>query len=185
MTATVNATAYATLTQMSAAEAPALTPTAQSTGSDAPDTAQPEVQSVPVELIISGILLTIGLIYGFLYWRGQMAADRYDAGFVIDRCPVCGGELHVTINQKRIFGIARVRTTVRCQNCRSLLREVATRRWRYAVDHSYSLTLFHRFNGKVIDEATLIALGEDAPPPRRSAASSQPDGDGGPVFIDE
>lgn len=142
-------------------------------------------QSVPVELIISGILLAIGLIYGFLYWRGQMAADRYDAGFVIDRCPVCGGELHVTINQKRVLGIARVRTTVRCLNCRSLLREVATRRWRYAVDHSYSLTLFHRFNGKVIDEATLIALGEDAPPPRRSAVSSQADGDGGPVFVDE
>ncbi len=142
--------------------------------------------SLPAELIISGILLALGAIYGALYWRGQMAADRYDSGFVINRCPICGGDIHVTINQKRVLGIPRVRTTVRCTNCRSILREVTPRHWRYAVDHNYSLTLYHRFNGKIIDEATLVALGEDAPPARASSIprSDTPTADA-PEFIDE
>ncbi|MCS7071589.1 MAG: hypothetical protein NZM00_08795 [Anaerolinea sp.] len=92
----------------------------------------------------------------------------------------------MTINQKRVLGIPRVRTTVRCANCRSILREVAPRHWRYAVDHNYSLTLYHRFNGKVIDEATLIALGEDAPPPRPPALDkSNIRTADDPEFIDE
>ncbi len=170
-----------------------LTPTSVSAVPEqgpAPTIAQGEVSSpspsLPAELIISGILLALGAIYGGLYWRGQMAADRYDSGFVINRCPICGGDIHVTINQKRVLGIPRVRTTVRCTNCRSILREVTPRHWRYAVDHNYSLTLYHRFNGKIIDEATLVALGEDAPPAR---ASFTPRSDmqtaDAPEFIDE
>ncbi len=111
---------------------------------------------MPTELIVGsgGVLLVLGYIG--LYWRGVVGAERYKDGFIIDRCPVCGrGSLRVDTTVKRTLGVARTRFTVRCTDCRSVLREAGERRWRYAVDPSESPVLYDQYNNRVIDETTL------------------------------
>lgn len=105
------------------------------------------------------ILLLIGL-YAVAYINGQAAVNRYADGFVLDTCPVCKrGELVLESRQKRVLGIPTPARTVRCTECRSVLREVGTRRWRYAVDRIEDPDLFERFNGRAITEAVLVRLG--------------------------
>lgn len=142
--------------------------------------------SASPELMAGLVLVVAGIVYGLLYWRGQAAIDRYGAGFVIDRCPVCGGELVVETRQTRLLGIPGARTSVRCTVCRSVLRETGARRWRYAVDPAYGLSLYQRYNGRVIDEAMLRTLAEDAPVrPIRAVGERPASRDGAPTFIED
>jgi hypothetical protein len=116
-------------------------------------------QRLPLELLIGGSVLLLVIVYGGLYFAGAVAVDRYAAGFVLDTCPVCErGTLHVETRVERIFGIPRVRRTVRCDACRSVLREVGPRRWRYAIDRLENPALYQRFNSRVIDEDQLVRL---------------------------
>ena len=106
--------------------------------------------------------------------RGTIAADRYSDGFVIETCPVCQrGTLTVEQRVNRVLGIPRVKRTVRCDECRSVLREVSPQNWRYAIDRLEDTGLYRRLNGRVLDEDTLKAL-----------ANRTPDGQP-PEFIDE
>lgn len=131
---------------------------------------------------MGGALLVLLLIYVAFYWRGLAATDRYEAGFVIDTCPVCKqGHLTVETRPGRVLGIPRPRTTVRCDNCRSVLREVGRHRWRYAIDRTANPALYTQFNGREVDEATLEALERQAPPaPSGVRPPSKP-----PTFIDD
>jgi hypothetical protein len=87
------------------------------------------------------------------------AAARYANGFVIDQCPVCRqGHLTVESRQNRLLGIPRPRRIVRCDVCRSVLRETGERRWRYAIDPVVNAALYERYNGREIDEADLVKL---------------------------
>lgn len=100
------------------------------------------------------------------------ALDRYKDGFIIDRCPVCGeGNLTVEERIYRIVGIPRLRRTVRCDNCRSVLREVGTRRWRYAVDATANPEMYAQHNNAVLTEQQLKSLVE-------------PDGPDSPSYIE-
>jgi len=142
-------------------------------------TATPPAGRFPAEALAGtlGILVVLG--YGTLYWLGLRSVERYTAGFVITRCPVCSrGSLTVETRQERFFGIPRPRHTARCTHCRSVLREVSSRRWRYAVDPMENPALYRRYNGQVVDEPTLVQLAArpDHPPP----APSSP-----PTFVDE
>jgi hypothetical protein len=111
---------------------------------------------------LGGIGLLAVLIYIMLYLRGLAAAERYAKGFVIDQCPVCRrGELLVDSTPKRTFGIPGARHTVRCSNCRSVLRETGYRRWRYAVDRLENVPLYDRLNNREIDEEMLKMLLEN------------------------
>jgi uncharacterized protein YgiM (DUF1202 family) len=115
--------------------------------------------SLPPEAIVGGIGLLAVLGYIALYLRGVASTERYANGFVIDQCPVCHrGELIVDATPKRTFGIPGARHTVRCTNCRSVLREIGYRRWRYAVDRLENIPLFDRLNNREIDEETLRML---------------------------
>lgn len=126
--------------------------------------AEPPTPAAPVSgngpAILIGIVALAGIIiYGVLYWRGAVAADRYKNGFIIHSCPVCGrGELEVETRVGRIAGIPRPMHTVRCDSCRSLLREVRPGRWRYAVDPMENVDLAARYNGKIISAAALRTL---------------------------
>jgi hypothetical protein len=112
-----------------------------------------------LEAIIGLLLLLLLLLYILLYWRGLAAIDRYAKGFVVNQCPVCGrGHLSVETRVERFLGIPRPRRIVRCDNCRSVLRETGARRWRYAVDPLDNPDLYRRWNGQEIDEAALIDL---------------------------
>lgn len=135
------------------------------------------VESLPVEAIV-GIALLIGvLVYMWFYFQGLVAAGRYSDGFIIETCPVCRrGELSVESRPLRIVGIPVVRRTVRCDVCRSILRETGTRRWRYAVDRLEDLRMYNQFNGREVTDSDLERLAKMP----QSGSSSQTS----PTFVD-
>jgi hypothetical protein len=137
---------------------------------------------VPPEAVVGAGLLALALVYFGLYWRGLAAADRYENGFVIERCPVCKrGHLSVETRQARVLGIPNARTTVRCDTCRSVLREVGNRRWRYAVDPTMNPPIYNRYNGQEVGEGLLQELEKQAmPAPPQVHPPSKP-----PSFVDE
>ncbi len=111
------------------------------------------------ELLVGGGVLLLVIGYAGLYWRGASGVERYAGGFVIDRCPTCGhGTLHLETTVTRSLGIARARYTVRCSECRSVLRGAGVRRWRYAVDRVENPSLYERYNNKIIEESELARL---------------------------
>ena len=80
-----------------------------------------------------------------------------------------------------MLGIPRPRAIVRCDNCRSVLREVGNHRWRYAVDRAANPTLYSQFNGRVVTEETLKTLEEPTRhAKRRRCARRTP-----PTFVDD
>jgi hypothetical protein len=66
--------------------------------------------------------------------------------------------LSVENRQTRFLGIPAPRRIVRCDTCRSVLREVGSGRWRYAVDPVENAALYERYNGREIDEGQLAEL---------------------------
>lgn len=115
-------------------------------------------------LLVGGILLTL-VVGGYMviYARNAAALDRYASGFVVRRCPVCQlGVLNVEERVDRILGIPRVKRTVRCDTCRSVLREVGKRRWRYAIDRVASSRLYELLNNQIIREQQLTELAPDS-----------------------
>lgn len=151
VTQTSTATSAVVVQNVDSTAAPP-TPTLQETPPDGVGSIQPEA-------VIGGIILFSVLGYIAFYLRGVTAAERYATGFVVEHCPACHqGNLVIETRQERFLGIPRPRRTVRCTNCRSLLREVSSRRWRYAVDPLQNTALYERYNGREIDEETLKSL---------------------------
>jgi hypothetical protein len=136
---------------------------------------------VPLEAVVGGLLLLLVVVYVALYWRGLAAVDRYAGGFVLQACPVCKvGHLSVETRQSRILGIPRPRSTVRCDNCKSVLREAGERRWRYAVDRAANPGAYQRWNGRVIEEEALSTLLEQPIQPPDVRPPGTP-----PTFVDD
>lgn len=112
-----------------------------------------------VEAVVGSAALLGILVYGWFYWRGASEVDRFAQGFLIERCPVCGrGHLSVDHRSERLLGVPRSRHIVRCDECRSVLRETASRRWRYAVDPLENTELYRVYNGRELDEDQLHDL---------------------------
>lgn len=139
---------------------------------------------IPIEAIIGGVGIVAVLGYAGLYLRGQSMLDRYPNGFVISMCPICRrGELMMDTRPGRRLGIPYARRTVRCTECRSVLRETGYRRWRYAVDRMENEAMYERYNGREIDDQMLESMGNQ---PIASSASlrvrppARP-----PAFIDD
>ena len=107
-----------------------------------------------------GGLLGLGALgYAGLYVRHWAHLARYREGFVLSACPICeAGHLHLEERRYRLLGIPRVRRVVRCDVCRSVLREVGTRRWRYAVDGAENPALYDALNGRVLSEDELLRM---------------------------
>lgn len=135
------------------------TPTATAQPTLAPSAAAEESSGVRPELVAAGALLLLIIGYVALYLRGAATAGRYAAGFVIEDCPVCReGKLSVEARTERSLGIPRTKHVVRCNHCRSVLRESGGGRWRYAVDRSANTQLYDRLNNREIREDTLKRL---------------------------
>jgi uncharacterized protein YraI len=113
-----------------------------------------------------GGILAIGgagvLLLGFYGWRfahGMNNLRRYKDGFVADWCPVCStGRLHLDEHISRVLGVPRVYRTVRCDGCRSVLRETRPGEWRYAVDPVADEHFAAEYNGELLDDETFIEL---------------------------
>ena len=112
------------------------------------------------EALVGGFIVLLVILYVVLYLRSSVVASRYRNGFVVDVCPICHrGHLQVEERKDSILGIPLTRWTVRCTNCRSILREVGRRRWRYTVDRTANRALYDRFNGRHITDEELRRLG--------------------------
>ena len=117
---------------------------------------------MPLWILGLGLLATL-TIGGYIlaYSLSSAGVDRYAEGFILADCPICQeGELELEERPYAVMGIPRVRRAVRCTNCRSVLREVSKRQWRYAIDPSANVALYSEFNNQTIDEHELIELAE-------------------------
>jgi len=101
----------------------------------------------------------LALVYVTIFAVQSAAVDRYREGFPLTLCPICqSGHLYLDERRDRVLGIPRIRRVVRCDNCRSILRQVGSQRWRYAVDRAEHLALYDRLNGRVLTEAQLLEI---------------------------
>ncbi len=134
-------------------------PTLEPPTSASPDGDTDAGSGIAPEAVVAGILLVAVLIYLVLYAQGAMASRRYADGFVIEQCPVCQrGNLHLEERGNRVLGIPRTRYAVRCDECRSVLREKSPRIWYYSVDRLENPTLYERYNGREITDGQLERL---------------------------
>lgn len=182
-TETLTATASATPTDT---HTPSDTPTQTSTTTRVPsviESTRPEDDARPNEdgnggiplwaIVVGGVVTLLGGGYMLVHAWSAASLERYEDGFFLDQCPICE-EGHLVLEERpySAFGIPRVRRAVRCDNCRSVLREVRRYQWRYAVDPSASRDLYAMLNNKVIPEQKLAEL-------------SQSYGETTPEYVDE
>lgn len=123
---------------------------------------------LPVLLLACVGLIMLGtLVYVGTYVRQAANIARYREGFDLAVCPVCEeGRLYLEDRRYRVLGIPRVRRTVRCDVCRSVLRQIGPQHWRYAVDGAENPAMYEAYNGAVLSGAELIAIApehRDAP----------------------
>jgi hypothetical protein len=115
--------------------------------------------SAPFAIWLGGGLALAALAYLGVYAVQAANRDRYREGFILSVCPVCEeGHLYLEERRYRILGIPRVRRVVRCDVCRSVLRQVGRRRWRYAVDGVENPDLYGTLNGRVLTEHRLMEI---------------------------
>nr|MBN1228956.1 SH3 domain-containing protein [Anaerolineae bacterium] len=115
-----------------------------------------------VGIILVGSVLLFGGILGLYGWiraRALRELHRYEGGFVIDTCPVCrAGALSLEEHIVTILGIPRVRRSVLCTNCRSVLRQIQPGQWRYTIDPLTNSPLADQYNASVITDDGLSEL---------------------------
>jgi hypothetical protein len=122
-----------------------------------------------VLLLLGGIGAVVVVVgYAGIYAVQSAHMDRYLDGFILSDCPVCKtGRLYLGERRYRTLGIPRARRVVRCDHCRSVLRQVGRQRWRYAVDGGEDPQLYEQFNGRVLTERQLLEIspeyGDHAP----------------------
>ena len=108
------------------------------------------------------------VIYGWQAITAQREVKRYAGQFPLDSCPVCQtGSLHLEETIQRPLGIARVNRSVRCDVCRSVLRQVSPGTWRYSIDPYINESLATEFSGNVFTNADLgvfVATAMEHPP---------------------
>ncbi|MBN2305718.1 MAG: SH3 domain-containing protein [Anaerolineae bacterium] len=110
-------------------------------------------------MLLGGGLGLLVVLYLGAYVIQAANVARYQEGFILSVCPVCeDGRLKVEDRRYRMLGIPRVRRTVRCDSCRSVLRQVGPQRWRYAVDGRANPILFNEANGRVLTESQLMEI---------------------------
>lgn len=107
-------------------------------------------------IIAGGILAALAAVYIGTYLTQAASVARTADDFPLTVCPVCEhGTLALDQRRYRVLGIPRVRRVIRCDTCRSVLRQVGRGRWRYAVDGAANAALFDRLNGRVVTGSQL------------------------------
>lgn len=111
-------------------------------------------------VFLGGGAFALAVIYAGMSAQGQKAMNRYQNGFVVDRCPVCrDAGLKIECKAKKTMGITRqVRHTVRCTACNSTLREIDTGKWKYHVNEGCNPAFYRKYHNHVIDDVTLKSL---------------------------
>lgn len=119
-------------------------------------------------LLLGGAVALLVLVYAGAYVAQAANLARYQEGFLLTVCPICArGSLYLEDRRYRMLGIPRVRRVVRCDECRSVLRQVGRGRWRYAVDELENPAAYDALNNRVVTERDLWAIAPEhggAPP---------------------
>jgi hypothetical protein len=151
-TATVNPP---TATAVPATQSPEVvsTPTVLPTNTpliapSSPDIAQFTPSAAPAWLLwLSGGMLVFVAGYLIRRWQGHREFVRYENGFPAKVCPACGeGHLLLEETTRSTLGVMRTKRSVRCDNCRSVLREVRPGIWRYTVDPMANPSMAQRYS---------------------------------------
>jgi hypothetical protein len=117
--------------------------------------------------LLGGGFILLAAVYMGVYVNQAAQLDRYRDGFMLTICPVCEqGDLYLEERRYRFLGIPRVRRVVRCDTCRSVLRQVGRQRWRYAVDGAENPAMYDELNGRVLTEDDLLDIGYRGAPPQ-------------------
>ena len=125
----------------------------------------PPANPIAPETLGIGLLVGLAALYGLLFAAGAADAGRYADGFLLEECPVCRhGHLSLVERRRRVLGLPRVRRTVTCDYCGSVLREVGRLRWRYTVDARENAAFFQRYNGRELRESDLVELANATQP---------------------
>jgi hypothetical protein len=110
-----------------------------------------------------GIILALLAAYGARRWSREQELKRYSGGFILNTCPVCQeGTLQLEENVQRSLGTPRVQRTVRCDFCRSVLREVRPGTWRYTIDPFVNPQLADAHNAQQFTDEDLLELAGQA-----------------------
>lgn len=119
-------------------------------------------------LLLGGAVALLVLVYAGAYVAQAANLARYQEGFLLTVCPICArGSLYLEDRRYRMLGIPRVRRVVRCDECRSVLRQVGRGRWRYAVDELENPAAYDALNNRVVTERDLWVIAPEhggAPP---------------------
>ncbi|MBN1284418.1 MAG: hypothetical protein JXB47_03390 [Anaerolineae bacterium] len=81
---------------------------------------------------------------------------------MIETCPACGGKLYAE-EERTGRRFLRTRRVVRCDGCRSVIRQRGNNRWHYAVDPRPNPHFYEAANGRTFTELELVALLENPP----------------------
>jgi SH3 domain-containing protein len=143
-------------------------PTATTISAAAPPPAGNPLDALPPDvktggIIAVGLLVAAGGAYSVRRIVAQREVTRYRGGFPLTLCPVCL-EGHVNVDEivKVSLGIPRLTRWVRCNNCRSVLREVQPGRWRYAVDSYRNPEMAEKYKTHLLNLNDLNQLAEYA-----------------------
>jgi uncharacterized protein YraI len=142
------------------------TPTPTNT-TEAPPVQSPTGSAVQVPNIGifagGGAAMLLVVLYVWFWAAGRRSRNRYVDGFPLEVCPVCQtGKLHMEEHASHLLGIPQVRRLVRCNNCRSVLREVRSGTWRYTIDPFVNEKLAEEHNGQLFTDADLLVFAEQA-----------------------
>ncbi|MBN1428624.1 MAG: hypothetical protein JXB07_09565 [Anaerolineae bacterium] len=116
--------------------------------------------SLKAGLLIGGGTIVLGMVV--YVWRrssGMREIRRYAGGFPLDICPACH-EGHLTLDEVVHYsmGVPIVRRSVRCDACRSMLRELRPGRWRYTVDPYANPALASRYKNRRLSRSDIEAM---------------------------
>ena len=113
-------------------------------------------RSAPVVLPTQLLLILAAVLGAFLSIRflmSQRKSERHiESGFIIETCPAC------RTGKLTLQDMGRGRRVVRCDNCRSVLRQLRGNRWRYAVDSVPDPQFAESHNSEVLSEGDLLEL---------------------------
>lgn len=121
----------------------------------------PQVSEAPgatPDVGVGRVVLVAAALLGLVISGGYLISGRAMAGvqrgeFVVTTCPACGE------GQLSLAGRRRSRV-VRCDNCRSVLRQLRNGVWRYAVDPLPDEDFANQHNGQSFSAEELIELAE-------------------------
>jgi hypothetical protein len=111
----------------------------------------------------AGALLALVALYGWRRSSRERELRRYAEGFVIETCPVCQeGTLYLEEYVRRQMTIPHVQRSVRCDVCRSVLREIRPGLWRYTIDPFVNPDLANEYNAQQFTDEELPAFARSA-----------------------